>query len=347
MIPKYQIEIAKSADLPKVLQSMGIELVANGNGFHMLEHDSLKLFRQDGIWLYKWWSRGGEVGDGIQYLQRHCGMSFAEAVASLSQTVISQKATVHHLTRQDSLGLKSENESEKWTSKHWQRNSEKLIQQGQSSLLGPNGKEGISYLIHKRGLHLDTIRKYRLGWLPAKGQMPSKLLIPCYNSQGDLIRIRFRIDTPGPGRERYRIRKGSNPNLPYPIGVSYAKPVMILESELDTILMAQETGAHVGVLGLGTTGAKLNPAMIRYLNDKIPFILISLDNDQSGRKKTAALISELPGAIDWPVPEECGNDPGEAWMRINLKAWVETGLKNRLSQNRRFFLNPGTKGGGK
>ena len=70
---------------------------------------------------------------------------------------------------------------------------------------------------------------------------------------------------------------------------------------------------------MGTTGTKLNPAVIRYLTDKIPFILISLDNDQSGRDKTTALISELPNAVDWPVPKEYGNNPGEARMSIDLK----------------------------
>ena len=83
MIPKEQIETAKRADLPRILKGLGIELVPNGRGYHFREHDSLKLFQQDGIWLYKWWSRNGEVGDGIQYLQRHYGMSFPEAAATL------------------------------------------------------------------------------------------------------------------------------------------------------------------------------------------------------------------------------------------------------------------------
>ena len=70
---------------------------------------------------------------------------------------------------------------------------------------------------------------------------------------------------------------------------------------------------------MATTGTKLNPAVIPYLTDKIPFILISLDNDQSGRDKTTTLISELPNAVDWPVSKKYGNDPAEAWMSIDLK----------------------------
>ena len=100
MIPKDKIEMAKRADLPRVLQAMGIELVSNGKGYHLREHDSLKLFQQDGIWLYKWWSRHGEVGDGIQYLQRHYGMSFPGAVATLSGAVIFENSTVQHVSQQ-------------------------------------------------------------------------------------------------------------------------------------------------------------------------------------------------------------------------------------------------------
>ena len=325
MIPKEKILSAKQADLPSILQSMGVDLIAEGNSYHLREHDSLKLFRRGGIWLYKWWSRGGEVGDGIQYLQCHFGMSFSEAVETLSGNTTAQSDRNDIFDHQASQRLQIQ-----WTSINWQAKSEKLIRASQSCLFGPNGKERISYLVNERGLHLDTIRSDRLGWLPAKDHIPSKVLIPCYDSQGRLIRIRFRIDNPKPGRERYRISKGSNSYSPFPLGLSYGKPVVLVESELDAILVAQEAGRRVGVLGIGTTGAKFTPAMIRYLNEKVPLILISLDNDQGGRDKTASLINELHNAINWRVPEKYGKDPGEAWKRMSIDKWVEAGLKGCL-----------------
>jgi hypothetical protein len=136
------------------------------------------------------------------------------------------------------------------------------------------------------------------------------------------------MDKPTMTQQRYRISKGSNPDSPYPIGISSGKPLMILESELDAILIAQEAGEHIGVLAMGTTAAKLNPKMILYLNEKIPINLISLDNDQSGREKTTSLMHQLPKAINWPVPEKYGKDPGEAWKLMNLGAWIDAGLKS-------------------
>jgi hypothetical protein len=153
------------------------------------------------------------------------------------------------------------------------------------------------------------------------------------------------MDDPAPEHERYRISKGSNPDSPYPIGVSSGKPIMILESELDAILIAQEAGEHVGVMGMGTTGTKLNPLMFHYLTAKIPTNLISLDNDQGGREKTIKLMKQLPNAIDWPVPEKHGKDPGEAWKRISMQAWVSAALKQSSYCKREHLLGPDKRGG--
>lgn len=228
MIPIEQLEMAKRANLPRVLEGMGIELVPNGRGYHLKEHDSLKLFQQDRIWLYKWWSQNGEVGDGIQYLQRHCGMDFPEAASKLSVTIPFQNTTSRHVNRQNLHCLDPKKKPKEWRTKKRQRNSEKLIRVGLSHLQGPNGKERVSYLVHGRGLHLDTIRQRRLGWFPAKDNMPSKLLIPCYDSEGDLIRIKFRIENPDLGQKGTEsVREATLTHLL--LWVAFAKPLMILE----------------------------------------------------------------------------------------------------------------------
>jgi hypothetical protein len=320
MIPKQQVEAAKQANFPYVLQSMGIEIVRSGANFQSKNHDSLKFFHQNGVWLYKWWSRNGEVGDGIQYLMRHCRLSFHEAVAALSGSPITQQKAPADNQRHIS-------EPQNWKMSKWQTEGEKLIQFSRSCLFGPNGKERLSYLVQERGLQIDTIRQRCLGWLRPKKQMPSKLVIPCCDSRGNLIRIRFRMDKSGPEQERYRISKGSNPKDPFPINVVSGKPIMILESELDAILVAQEAGDLIGVLAMGTTGLKFDGATADYLTRNIPAILISLDNDQSGREKTTQLIKQFPHALDWPAPKRYGKDPGEAWTYMCLRKWAKSGLE--------------------
>lgn len=318
MISQTTIYAAKHANLPSILQKLGIELVQNANGYHFRRHDSLKLFQKNGIWLYKWWSRGGEVGDGIQYLQRHLGMAFDEAVETLSGA-----SMVNRLQQQWVFSHRSQ----PWQTENWQTTSQKLIQAAVSYLLGPNGKERFLYLVEQRGLYPRTILNHRLGWLPQKGHMPSKLLIPCYNSRGALIRIRFRIDKPEKDQERYRIRKGSNPCDPFPLGITPGKPLIIVESDLDAILVAQEVGDLVGVLSLGTTGNRLTSAMICFIKKKIPLAMICPDNDDGGKMLTKKLLNELPNAVAWPIPSRHGKDPGEAWKTMNIRRWIEQGIE--------------------
>jgi DNA primase len=118
--------------------------------------------------------------------------------------------------------------------------------------------------------------------------------------------------------------------------VASGKPIMILESELDAILIAQEAGDHVGVLGMGTTALKIGNAISDYLRKNIPAILISLDNDQSGRGKTTELIKQFPHTLDWPVPKRFGKDPGEAWKHMCLRKWVENGLEQSPKRQLHF-----------
>lgn len=316
---KNQIYMAKRANLPSVLQNMGVSLIPEGNGYHLSDHYSLKFFKQNDIWLYKWWSKGGEVGDGIDYLQRYKGMGFLKAVQALSGS-----SAYIYKDQHKAKTRRHEKKSDAWHTENWQLKSKKLIGIARSYLFGPNGKEKISYLIDVRGLKLDTIRKHRLGWLPAKDHIPSRLLIPCYDSKGTLVRIRFRIDTPG--KERYRISRGSSAHLSFPLGINKDKPVIIVESELDAMLIEQETRDKIGVIGLGTTAAKFTSEMISFLNKKVPITLISLDNDRSGQMKTVVLREVLSKSIVWPVPENYGKDPGEAWRKMDISRWVEEGL---------------------
>ncbi|KPA12345.1 hypothetical protein MHK_007447, partial [Candidatus Magnetomorum sp. HK-1] len=43
MISKENIESAKRVDFPDVLKKMGVELEVNGNGYQLVQHDSLKF----------------------------------------------------------------------------------------------------------------------------------------------------------------------------------------------------------------------------------------------------------------------------------------------------------------
>jgi len=334
MISKENIESAKRGDFPGVLMNLGVELKVNGNGYQLVQHDSLKIFRQNGIWLYKWWSRDGEVGDSIQYLQRYHNMTFIQAVKLLLNK------SIHHLNSHEYIPEKRKKINktvyqriENWRTKNWQLRAERLVRYGINNISSHLGEKNILYLVKKRGLEVKTIRKYCLGWLPAIKKMSSKLVIPCYSSKGELIRVRFRMDESCAEERRYRLLKGSNFDMPFPLGISPKNPVIIVESDLDGMLISQESDEKIGVLCLGSTSIKLKSEVINYLNEKIPFLLISMDNDKSGREKAEKLKNQLINALDWPIAEELGKDPGEAWKQMNIKLWIESGIKKYKKSN--------------
>lgn len=324
MMSKARIIKAKCADLPSVLQNRGIKLYRQGRSFCLAGHDSLKLFRYQGMWLYKWWSRNGEVGDGIQFLQRYCGVGFQDAVAELSGSVL--------CTSRDGAQYQKQQMPESWSSIRWLKKAERLVDAAAANLFDPRAVQSLEYLTGHRGLLRQTIRERRIGWLPARAYMPSKIVIPCYNSKGRLMRVRFRMDQPKPNQCRYRIMKGSNPSSSFPLGLSPDKPVLWLESELDGMLIHQEAGNFIGVLALGSAANRLGPDVMQYLRKKIALNLICLDNDNCGKRRTWQILQQLPNAVKWTVPEAFGKDPGEAWMHIDIADWVRKGIKSGIGR---------------
>jgi len=324
MIPASLIKKAKYADLPSVVSSLGFKLCREGQSFSSREHDSLKLFKRQGIWLYKWWSRNGEVGDGIQFLRRFFGMEFHDAVAALSGEITGcsyntgSYESPHH-------------DSETYTSIHWQKKAERLAGYAKKNLFEASGSKCLEFLIRERGLNEHTVKNHCLGWLPERNYMPSKLVIPCFNIRGQLIRIRFRIDNPRPNQARYRVMKGSNTHSSFSSGIFPGKPVVVVESELDGILVHQGAGSKTGVLALGTTANSLSEPVFKYFANKIPLALVSLDNDRSGKEKTRYFLERIPNSLSWPVPGKTGKDPGEAWKKISIREWIAEAIASKSS----------------
>jgi DNA primase len=308
------IDSAKSANLIDILTQLGLHLVREGHGFYLAEHDSLKFYNKNGLWYYKWFSRS-ESGDAIHFLQRYFKMNFQTAVHLLLDT-------------QNSLSPKQPNRRcyEKWPSPAWINTSLRLIRYAENQLFSDSGKKALRFLTEQRGLTIPTIKERHIGWLPSTSCLPSKILIPCFDSKGLLLRIRFRLDAPV--AEPYRIRQGSNNHSPFPLGIMPSKPIIIVESELDAILIYQETHDLLGVLAIGSVAFNFSPHMLTFLNSKIPLVIISLDNDHPGENKSSQLVHKIINSLYWSIPKQYGKDPGEAWQKINLREWILSALNS-------------------
>lgn len=178
----------------------------------------------------------------------------------------------------------------------WQGQALKLAREAHAALLAnPAGRfmveasgrktevemGALDWLREQRGLTLDTVRRFGLGWigeriykgreawgLPPKAWENGKpralcikrgLLIPTFgpkasDGQREILRLRVRLvaDESGP---KYQLVDGSR-NRPVVIGPR-ALAHLVEETELDGMLVAQEAGDLVGVVMVGA--AKLQP----------------------------------------------------------------------------------------
>lgn len=218
-----------------------------------------------------------------------------------------------------------------------------------------------------RGINEKSIVEFKLGWNPGKNGkdlfrpreswglpteikddrkkrlwLPIGLTIPHISRGGEVLRIRVRRPK---GEPRYYVFPGSSVALM--IKGNDSRAFAAIESELDMILVYQEAGDLVCVIGLGTAGAKKviqeDPVFYNKLA-KSAIILLSQDYDEPGAKSILWWKNNFPSSKRWPVPD--GGDPGEAFKRgVDIRAWIEAGLP------RGWFFGPSLlerkqKGGG-
>jgi DNA primase len=104
-----------------------------------------------------------------------------------------------------------------------------------------------------------------------------------------------------------------------------AKPILIMESELDAMLTFKAVEGICCVIALGGAQKKPDLELHQHLTQS-PRILLALDFDEGGMKGNIFWRSIYPQLLFWPVPE--GKGPGDALkLGINLRLWVEAGLK--------------------
>lgn len=211
-----------------------------------------------------------------------------------------------------------------------------------------------------RGITEATAVEHRLGWIakdycrareawgletvlkdngqPKKLWIPQGLTIP-YSVSGQLRRVRIRkwvvrdADDPrylvlptapaGAGMDTWLSREG-------------APVYVVVESELDGVLVAQEAGDLVGVVALGSAKTKPDERSAKSLAGA-GLILVALDYDRAGAEAFWSAPKNqpelggwwprnFPNSARWMVP--MGKDPGEYVADHGgcVRSWVLSGL---------------------
>lgn len=299
-----------------------------------------------------WCRRCNIKGDAIDYLQRYRKISYREARRIIGKTPISAKPQ----------SPRQRKNSEAIPSGNWSKRAAELMFQAQENLLAiTDDVDSLDYdgfknytgnihstpwqFLHGRGLKRETAIRMGLGWmgyseynlrkewgLPITDErrkkilVPSGLYIPVYDGDGKLIRIRIRRKIIEQSK-KYHLLAGSATTpliLPCRAATNVAHVVVIVESELDALLLHQEVGDLVSVIGLGSAAIRPDKETQQILKDST--IFVSLDTDEAGRQNFYQYwLKEYPNAIHWPVP--VGKDPSGAWMRgLNIRDWIKEAL---------------------
>lgn len=287
----------------------------------------------------RFWCRQCDAkGDAIEYLRRFRGMTFHQAAEYAGRPASSSSGQTDLREPQVPRRTTSTPPPEAWTAR-----AEKLASGAHKALVGKPDR--LEWLRAKRGLTSETAERFSLGWIErnlyrdrAAWGLPPELRAngkpkPLFIPAGLLIpgpdRLRIRRSEPGEFG-RYYMLPGSS-NAPLIIGADH--PVeqtgaVVVESELDAMLLAQEITGPVLIIATGSTSNGPDQAMVRDLTRR-PFVLVALDSDKAGGKAAwGKWMGIIPNATRAPMPAAWGADPTDAHLAgHSLSEWFAMALR--------------------
>lgn len=289
------------------------------------------------------WCRGcSKGGDCVTFLIEYRGMKYPEAMKYIGKELAEIPKAVTPKPPRASQEEFVPEEKHGDPAEQWQHKANALVEWACERLMQNSAR--LAWL-KQRGIRKDTARNFRLGLNPGENGkdlfrpreswgletllkdnkqkkrlwIPRGLIIPLMiNDQVRRVRIRRFSEKP----PRYYVLPGSIMEM-IVIGAG-SRAVIVVESELDAVLLAQEAGNLAGVIALGSSSARPDTGAFAALRSA-HFILNALDYDTAGAKATEWWEKNFPDSVWWPVP--VGKDPGEAYQQgVSLYDWVCAGL---------------------
>lgn len=274
----------------------------------------------------------GESGDTIQFARKFLNFTFQQAVQELGIdfTQSSFRIWKPPCSFKPAILYKPD---EKWI-----QESGKFVEKSHEQLL--NTSEILNYL-HRRGIPLTIITKYKLGWSHSyqfierstwglseeynqsgnlkKLFLPRGIVIPSIDKSGQITRLKIRRDWQEKDKlPKYMVISGSMNGLNILEG---SKDILIVvESELDAYLIHAILSNLATVVSVG--GNIKNPDnIVDRLAKNAKKLLINHDNDSGGKVMLAKWKKLYSHAIACPV--SLGKDISEAFVKgFDIKSWL-------------------------
>ncbi len=274
-------------------------------------------------------------GDEIQYYKDFRGLSYVEACQKIGNELRDNPFVKRGSLQEERLASCFEPRIAKMPSLKWRLAAVSFSQYCYEQL---KKTRFALDLFQKRGFSEQTIDQFHLGWNPntlwlererwgigSEGKklwIPKGLLIPTYDcTTRELVKLKIRRSDwyDGDTLPKYVEISGSM-QTPSVYGGAEGKPVFVVESELDAILLQQCAGDLCCSMALG--GASKRPdAVAHQLLVNAPAIVFSLDVDHAGALAYRWWRREYPRMKLCPPP--IGKSPGDAFLKgIDLKVWI-------------------------
>lgn len=303
-------------------------------------HDRFCIWPNQGI-AGKYWCRQCHChGDAIQFCRDFLKLTYFEACSKVNV----QPKNNHSSPRSYCPFKKSsfEPKSAQKVSEKWKIAAKDFIENCHQRLL--SNPDAMQILL-MRGLTIQSIKNFRLGWhsetifderttwgLPheikengniRKQWLPKGIVIPAFdNNEPTHIKVRRADWHPEDKLPKYVEIAGSL-QRPSFYG-DRNKPVIVLESELDAILIQQLASDLCCCIALGGVSKRPDNQTHEILRNA-PLILLALDYDEAGKKEYSFWMSLYPNLRPWPAGK--GKSIGDSFqLGVDLHYWVERGL---------------------
>jgi DNA primase len=263
---------------------------------------------------WRCWSCGLS-GDAFDYIARRDGISTAEAARILDPFSTRPPGPARSRPKSEPAPAPAKDRTRAWADSAWQAATDAIVRQAEAALWDKSGRDALEWLF-ARGLADQTIRRFRLGFLPrgAKSdplevladkdgpqpiRAPRGITIPwChpeswYSTVGDapaprwvgvnVRRLAEDVSAPWEATgDKCLCFRGSTRGFPYPFGdVAPGVPALLCEGEFDALVGWQEAGWAVNAVTVG--GAQQTPSREALATlDCCPTWLLAFDRDETG-----------------------------------------------------------------
>ncbi len=281
-------------------------------------------------------------GDAISYIQRKLNVGFIEAVNHLGLDLATLQRRPGLEERQEREYHHRLPEAVEAPGELWQKQARDFVGEAIYHLWRAEGKRALTWLHQERCLTDEIIHEFQLGYNPANRRadptqwgldsaekqlwLPRGIVLPWW-AAGKLWRINIRRPVTKQqieAGERKYIQVAGGAICLYGLDrIIPGKAVLLVESELDTVLLNQAAGDFIVTVATGSTGGGRRMRWILALGQASQ-VLVAYDADQAGEEASRYWLDALPQARRWrPFWVDATQMAKDG---VDVRDWVIAGL---------------------